>query len=111
MNLQQTNHFYKLSISPTRVFSLRSPLPGTFPDSNNSECNDYKNIKDILKTVFSYVDYNSEKAKLIRDNFLLVEFEEGSKNTDVVEHDIDVEGFPTIRINKLKIETCLQPTL
>lgn len=63
-----------------------------------------KNIKDILKTVFSYVDYNSEKAKLIRDNFLLVEFEEGSKNTDVVEHDIDVEGFPTIRINKLKTD-------
>ena len=54
--------------------------------------------------MFSYVDYNSEKAKLIRDNFLLVEFEEGSKNTDVVEHDIDVEGFPTIRINKLKTD-------
>ena len=63
-----------------------------------------KNIKDILKTIFSYVNYNSEKAKLIRDNFLLVEFEKGSTNADVVEHDIDVEGFPTIRINKLKTD-------
>lgn len=63
-----------------------------------------KNIKDILKTIFSYVDYNSEKAKSIRDNFLLVEFDEGSTNTEVVEHDIDIEGFPTIRINKLKTD-------
>lgn len=63
-----------------------------------------KNIKDILKTIFSYVDYNAENSKLIRDNFLLVEYEKGSKNIDVVEHDIDIEGFPTIRINKLKTD-------
>lgn len=63
-----------------------------------------KNIKDILKTIFSYVNYNSEKAKLIRDNFLLVEFEKGSTNVDVVEHDIDIDGFQTIRINKLKTD-------
>ena len=63
-----------------------------------------KNIKDILKTIFSYVDYDSEKANLIRDNFLLVEFDSGSTNKEVVEHDIDIEGFPTIRINKLKTD-------
>lgn len=63
-----------------------------------------KNIKDILKTIFSYVDYNSEDAKRIRDNFLLVEYEEGSDSTEVFEHDIDIEGFPTIRINKLKTD-------
>lgn len=60
-----------------------------------------KNIKDILRTIFSYVDYNSEESKKIRDNFLLIEYEEGLDNTEVVEHDIDIEGFPTIRINKL----------
>lgn len=63
-----------------------------------------KNIKDILKTIFSYVDYSSEKSKRIRDNFLLVEYEKDSTNTEVVEHDIDIEGYPTIRINKLKTD-------
>ena len=63
-----------------------------------------KNIKDILRTIFSYVDYNSEESKKIRDNFLLIEYEEGLDNTEVVEHDIDIEGFPTIRINKLKTD-------
>ena len=63
-----------------------------------------KNIKDILKTIFSYVDYNTENSRLIRDNFLLVEYEEESKNIEVVEHDKDIEGFPTIRINKLKTD-------
>ena len=28
-----------------------------------------KNIKDILRTIFSYVDYHSAEAKKIRDNF------------------------------------------
>lgn len=63
-----------------------------------------KNIKDILRTIFSYVDYNSEEAKKIRDNFLLIEYEEGSENTEVIEHDIDIEGFETIRINKIKTD-------
>ena len=63
-----------------------------------------KNIKYILRTVFSYVDYNSDEAKKIRDNFLLIEYENGSENTEVMEHDIDIEGFETIRINKLKTD-------
>lgn len=63
-----------------------------------------KNIKDILKTIFSYVEYNSDDAQRIRDNFLLVEYDKGSNNTEVLEHDIDIEGFTTIRINKLKTD-------
>lgn len=63
-----------------------------------------KNIKDILKTIFSYVDINSTEAQKIRNNFLLVEYEPGSGNTDVVEHDIDIEGLPSIRINKIKTD-------
>ena len=63
-----------------------------------------KNIKDILKTIFSYVESNSDLAKRIRDNFLLVEYEEGSDNEDVVEHDIDMENYGVIKINKIKTD-------
>ena len=62
------------------------------------------NIKDILRTIFSYVDSSSEQAQKIRDNFLLIEYEEGSDNTEILEHDIDIEGMATIRINKLKTD-------
>ena len=59
------------------------------------------NIKDILKTIFSYVDYNSEEAKKIQRNFLLVEYRADSDNTDILEHSIELEGSQIIRINKL----------
>ncbi len=63
-----------------------------------------KNIKELLKTIFTYVDPNSEMASRVRDNFLLIEYEAGSYNHEVVEHDIDMEGFATVRINKLKTD-------
>lgn len=63
-----------------------------------------ENIKNILKTIFTYIEPNSEQAKLIRANFLLVEYEPGSISQEIVEHDIDMEGFSTIRINKLKTD-------
>lgn len=63
-----------------------------------------KNIKSILKTIFTYVDPSSETAERIRNNFLLVEYEENSENLEVVEHDIDIEGMSTIRINKIKTD-------
>ena len=62
------------------------------------------NIKDILKTIFTYVEPNSPEAEKIRSHFLLVEYEENSDNLEVTEHDIDVEGFSTIRINKIKTD-------
>lgn len=62
------------------------------------------NIKNLLKTIFTYVEPNSEDAKKIRDNFLLVEYEEGSDSNEISEHDIDLEGFSTIRINKIKTD-------
>lgn len=67
-----------------------------------------KNIKDILKTIFSYVRPNTEQAKKIRDNFLLVEYEKDSTNLQVIEHDIDIEGFSTLRINKFKTDNYLE---
>ena len=63
-----------------------------------------ENIKKILKTIFTYVDANSETAEKVRSQFLLVEYEKGSDNLEVTEHDIDIEGFSTIRINKIKTD-------
>lgn len=62
------------------------------------------NIKGILKTIFTYIEPNSEIAKRIRNNFLLVEYEPESANTEIAEHDIDIEGHSTIRINKIKTD-------
>lgn len=63
-----------------------------------------ENIKSLLKTIFTYVEPNSDDANRIRDNFLLVEYDENSKSHDICEHDIDLEGFSTIRINKIKTD-------
>lgn len=62
------------------------------------------NIKQILKTIFTYVDPKSGTAEKVRSQFLLVEYAEGSDNLEVTEHDIDVEGFSTIRINRIKTD-------
>ena len=67
-----------------------------------------ENIKDILKTIFTYVEPNTEQAEKIRRNFLLVEYDGGSDNSEVCEHDIDMEGFSTIRINKIKTDNYIQ---
>ncbi|MGP5547586.1 SIR2 family protein [Psychrobacter alimentarius] len=63
-----------------------------------------ENIKSILRTIFSYVEPNTEQANKIRSNFLLVEYQSGSQSTEVIEHDIDIEGQATIRINKIKTD-------
>ncbi|MBS5881820.1 MAG: SIR2 family protein [Lachnoanaerobaculum sp.] len=62
------------------------------------------NIKEILKTIFTYVDADSEAAEKVRSQFLLVEYDPGSSNVDVTEHDIDIEGLSTIRINRIKTD-------
>ncbi len=63
-----------------------------------------ENIKSILKTIFTYIEPNSEQADKIRSNFLLVEYDKNSLNENISEHDIDLEGFSTIRINKIKTD-------
>ncbi|MGC6343101.1 SIR2 family protein, partial [Bisgaard Taxon 45] len=55
-------------------------------------------------TIFTYVQPNSEQAQKIRDNFLLIEYEKDSNSQEVCEHDIDLEGYSTIRINKIKTD-------
>lgn len=66
------------------------------------------NIKKILKTIFSYVEPNSELASKIRNNFLLIEYEENSTNINISDFDVDIDGFPTIRINKIKTDNFLE---
>jgi hypothetical protein len=63
-----------------------------------------ENIKNILKTIFTYIDHTSSQADKIKRNFLLVEYEERSNNEEVVEHDIVIEGSHTIKINKIKTD-------
>ena len=63
-----------------------------------------KNIKDILKTIYTYIQPNSDEAEKIRSNFLLVEYEENSDNLEVIEHDIVIGEHQTIRINKIKTD-------
>lgn len=57
-----------------------------------------------MKTIFTYVEPNSADAERIRNNFLLVEYEQGLMSHEISAHDIDLEGFSTIRINKLKTD-------
>jgi hypothetical protein len=59
------------------------------------------NIKSLLKTIFSYVEANSPEAIKIKNNFLLVEYTADSTSTNISTHDIDIEGFSTIGINKI----------
>ena len=63
-----------------------------------------ENIKSILKTIFTYIEPNSDAATKIRNNFLLVEYQQNSDDVNITEHDIDMEGFSTIRINKIKTD-------
>ena len=62
------------------------------------------NIKNILKTIFMCIEPNSKDAERIRKNFLLVEHQKDSISEEIREHDIDIEGFGTIRINKIKTD-------
>jgi hypothetical protein len=61
------------------------------------------NIKKILKTIFTYVEPNSELATKIKNNFLLVERDLDNENETISEHDIVLDGL-TIRINKIKTD-------
>lgn len=65
---------------------------------------DDDNIKNLLKTIFTYIEPNSVEAEKIRGNFLLVEYEKDSTNTEISEYDIDTEDFGRIRINKIKTD-------
>lgn len=64
---------------------------------------DDPNIKKILKTIFSYVPHTSVEAERVRNNFLVVEWDKGNNNTDVVQYDIVIDN-EIIKVNKLKTD-------
>lgn len=66
-----------------------------------------ENIRNLLKTIFTYVTPNSELSEKIKNNFLLVEYEQGSQNLEVHDHDIILEGNTTVRVNKIKTDNFL----
>ena len=57
-----------------------------------------RNIKCILKTIFTYVDSSSELANKIKNNFLLVEYEKNSTSTEILEHSIEIDERTTIKV-------------
>lgn len=59
------------------------------------------NIKNVLKTIFSYIPKETQTADEIRKNFLLIERHENVNTLDVITHDIDIEGIGIIKINKV----------
>ena len=67
-----------------------------------------ENIESLLKTILTYVEPNSITAQRIRDNFLFVEFEKDSESHEITEHDINLEGFSIIRINKIKTDDFIE---
>lgn len=67
-----------------------------------------ENIRKLLKTIFTYVPNNSELAKKIKANFLLVEYEPNSTSTNVYEHDINIDETTTIRVNKIKTDNFVE---
>ena len=62
-----------------------------------------ENIKKLLHTIFSYVNADSETAEKIRNNFLIIERDHGSENTEVIPFDIIVDN-KNIRVNKIKTD-------
>lgn len=62
-----------------------------------------ENIQKVLRTIFSYIPPNTPEADKVRHNFLLVEYEKGSANREITDHDIIIKGS-NIRINKLRTD-------
>ncbi|MEN4931246.1 SIR2 family protein [Erwinia billingiae] len=63
-----------------------------------------ENIRDILKTIFSFISKDSTLADKVRKNFLLIEREADSNSLEVLEHDVVIENIGNIKINKIKTD-------
>lgn len=61
-------------------------------------------IKSILETIFKYVSPNTEESERIQKNFLLVDYEKGSINTQIEDYSITLQQNRSIRINKLRTD-------
>lgn len=62
------------------------------------------NVNDTLTTIFKYVGDNDEVRKKISDNFLLVEYKEGSTNTKVESYHKKLSNGIDLALNSLKTD-------
>lgn len=60
-----------------------------------------KNIRNIIETIFMYVEPNSEQAEKVKSNFLLVEYKEAVTEVKIEDHEIETSSGLRIRINKI----------
>lgn len=63
-----------------------------------------ENIREILKTIFSYIPKDSDLADKVRKNFLLIERDADNNSLEVLEHDVVIENIGNIKINKIKTD-------
>lgn len=62
------------------------------------------NIKKVLKTIFSYVKPNTELARKVKRNFLLIQYEEDSDNVEIESHSVECGEGINIDIHKLSTD-------
>ena len=95
---------YKYDLIRAQLLSLFIHNPIIFMGYSISD----DNIRSLLKTIFTYVPIGTPLAEKIKSNFLLVEFEEDSNNTEVIEHDINIDEYTVIRVNKIKTDNFIE---
>ena len=66
-----------------------------------------KNIKNLLKTIFTYVPAGSEIAEKIKSNFLLVDYKKNSNNVEVEDYYLDLHDNISIKVNSIKTDNFL----
>lgn len=62
-----------------------------------------ENVNNILKTVFKYTEYNTDAFNKIKENFLIVEYEENSSNEQISDYHLKIDDIP-IQIKKLQTD-------
>lgn len=63
-----------------------------------------ENIKEILRTIYRYVDPNSALAEDVRRNFLLVSYLPGSDNLELQPYSIQIEEGHSIEVHQLRTD-------
>lgn len=91
---------YKYELIRAELLSLFVHHPIIFLGYSLSD----ENVVSILNTIFSYVEYGSELADRIRDNFLLVEYDQNLEdNVEITDFVIRIDSGSNhmIKINRL----------
>ncbi|WP_185711474.1 SIR2 family protein [Tannerella forsythia] len=63
-----------------------------------------ENIQKVLRTIFSYVSYDSELGKNVASNFLLVEYDKGNEKTIIEDINFQLRDNSYIAIKKVKTD-------